>query len=296
MNCEQANRLELAGYLILLGHQPVKTRGNTLWYHSPLHTDRTPSFKVDRSKNTWYDFGLGRGGTLVDFVCALNACNISQALQKIESGEGRYLSSFPPQKSTSEPEENRIKIVRVSDRITDMVLVRYLHQRNIPKAIAEKFCQQVTYQSGEKLYLAIGFKNNAGGYELRSPNIKGSSSPKFISWLNNSADSVSVFEGFFDFLTYQSIHRNQPQEPSNFLVLNSLSFFTRSLLLMEKHERIHCYLDNDPAGRKCLEQALSRTKKLSDESGLYRGYKDLNEWSVSFGQQRKMDHSQQLKL
>jgi hypothetical protein len=295
MNCEQANRLDLGGYLTLLGHQPVKTRGNALWYHSPLHEDKTPSFKVDRSKNTLYDFGLGKGGTLVDFVCALDGCDISRALQKIESGEGQHLFSFPPQKSTSEPEENRIKIARVSEGITDMVLARYLHQRNIPKTIAEKFCQQITYQSGEKLYCAIGFKNNAGGYELRSPNFKGSSSPKFISWLNNSADSVSVFEGFFDFLTYQSIHRNQPHEPTNFLVLNSLSFFTRSLLLMEKHERMHFYLDNDPAGKKCLEQALSRTKKVSDESGLYRGYKDLNEWSVSFGKQRKMDHSQQLK-
>lgn len=296
MNCEQANRLELAGYLTLLGHQPVKIRGNDSWYHSPLHEDKTPSFKVNRSKNTWYDFGLGKGGRLVDFVCALDACDISRALQKIESGEWQPLSSFPPQKNASKPEENRIKIMRASDRITDMVLVRYLHQRNIPKAIAERFCQEITYQSGEKLYSAIGFKNNAGGYELRSPNFKGSSSPKFISWLNNCADSVSVFEGFFDFLTYQSIHQHQLPKPTNFLVLNSLSFFTRSLLLMEKHEQMHFYLDNDPAGRKCLEQALSRTKKVSDESGLYSGYKDLNEWSVSLDKQRKMDHSQRLKL
>ncbi|MEO8173405.1 MAG: CHC2 zinc finger domain-containing protein, partial [Sediminibacterium sp.] len=169
MNCEQANRMDLAGYLSDLGHSPAKVRGNNCWYHSPLHADKTPSFKVDRAKNTWYDFSLGKGGTLVDFVCALHSCNIAIALHKIESKEPRINLSFPQQKGPDVSDDNRIKILQVSGQFTDMVLRRYLNQRNIPKEIAEKFCKQVTYQTGEKRYSAIGFKNNAGGYELRSP-------------------------------------------------------------------------------------------------------------------------------
>lgn len=213
----------------------------------------------------------------------------------MESKEAVNLSSFPRQKISLSVEENTIKILRVQDHITDMVLLRYLHQRSTPKDITEKFCKEITYQSGEKLYSAIGFKNKAGGYELRSPNFKGSSSPKFISYISNDAKSIAVFEGFFDFLTYQSMLRNQEQQTANFLVLNSLSFFTRSLLLMEKHEKIHLYLDNDTAGKKCVGQLMERSKKIIDESALYKGYKDLNEWSACFGKEHRLGQCNSLR-
>ena len=93
-------------------------------------------------------------------------------------------------------------------------------------------------QLNDKIYKAIGFKNMAGGYELRSEYFKGSCSPKYVTYSNNKdAKSITVFEGFFDFLSYQTIHQNQEQELTNFLVLNSLAFFERSLLLMEKHDK-----------------------------------------------------------
>ena len=76
------------------------------------------------------------------------------------------------------------------------------------------------------------------------------------------AKSIAVFEGFFDFLTYQTIHQNQQQPLTDFLILNSLAFFERSLLLMEKHEHIHLYLDHDEAGKKCLDIALKRSLKI----------------------------------
>ena len=73
----------------------------------------------------------------------------------------------------------------------------------------------------------------------------------------------------------------------NFLILNSLSFFERSLLLMEKHESIHLYLDQDNAGRKCTSLALKRSLQFKDESKLYKGYKDLNDWMMNFGKLEK---------
>ena len=165
------------------------------------------------------------------------------------------------------------------------MLCRYLRQRKIEKSIADKHCYEVSFINGsnDKIYIAIGFKNNAGGYELRNEYFKGSSSPKYITYLDNLADKVTVFEGFFDFMSYQTIHENQQQELTNFLVLNSLSFFERSLLLMEKHQSIHLYLDQDEAGRKNTKLALKRSPNFKDESKLYKGYKDLNDWLTNFG-------------
>ena len=120
--------------------------------------------------------------------------------------------------------------------------------------MADKYCYEVTFSLNDKEYVTIGFKNNEEGFELRNEYFKGSSSPKSVTYLNNnSTEKLTVFEGFFDFLTYQSIHQNQQQKLTNFLVLNSLSFFNKNLTLMDKHTRIHLYPDNDTAGKKCVE-------------------------------------------
>jgi hypothetical protein len=131
------------------------------------------------------------------------------------------------------------------------------------------------------------------GYELRNEYFKGSSSPKYVTYLDNKAGKISVFEGFFYFLSYRSIHQNQQQELTNFLVLNSLSYFERSRLLMEKHQGVHLYLDRDEAGRKCTSLALKRSPSIKDESILYQGYKDLNDWIMNIGRLEKQKNLSQ---
>ena len=62
----QINRFPIVDYLRGLGIEPVKVRGNDYWYLSPLRAEKQPSFKVNAKLNLWYDFGLGKGGTLYD--------------------------------------------------------------------------------------------------------------------------------------------------------------------------------------------------------------------------------------
>jgi hypothetical protein len=107
-----------------------------------------------------------------------------------------------------------------------------------------------------KNYYAIGFKNHAGGYELRNEKFKASSSPKDITLIKNNAEKLIVFEGFFNFLSYQAIHQKQEQPNTNFLILNSVSFFQKSLPLMQSHKFVHLYLDCDTTGQKCIQKAL----------------------------------------
>lgn len=287
MNCEQANQLELVSVLAFLGYSPVKTRRNDHWYHSPLHPDNTPSFKVNSAKNTWYDFGLGKGGTVVDLVCTLYHCDITTALTKIGSLSTNPDLSFPRQKTVPEQEANGIIIQSVKERINAPALLNYLQSRHISPSIGARYCHEVLYQVRDCTYRAIGFKNNSGGYELRSPDFKGSSSPKFVTYLNRESNRIAVFEGFFDFLSYETLIQKRGLQQAgsmpNILVLNSLSFFTRSLLLMEKHEHIHLYLDNDAAGQKCTKELQQRTDRVIDERSFYKGCKDLNEWLVDQG-------------
>jgi len=79
-----------------------------------------------------------------------------------------------------------------------------------------------------KRYFTIGFKKNAGGYELRNENFKANSSPQDVSLIKNQSDKLAVCEGFFNFLSYNAIHQGQEQPGTNFLILNSTSFFEKS--------------------------------------------------------------------
>ena len=297
MNCEQANQIDLVDYLFSIGIQPSKISGENYWYLSPLHQERTASFKVNKTRNIWYDHGIGKGGKLVDFVCLYLNCQTSIALQKIAHSSFSINLSIHQQKtsdSQTKLDDGAIRVLSVKNPIINPKLIGYLKQRNIDLEVANKFCKEIWYKTGENTFCAIGFKNNSGGYELRSPNFKGCISPKYVTWLDNKAESISVFEGFFDFLSYQSMDSIR-KVPTNILVLNSLSFFTRSLLLMEKHERVHMYLDNDKAGKECVTQAMQRTKKVIDESVLYKGHKDLNEWSVSLAAPQQLNQSRGLR-
>jgi hypothetical protein len=96
-----------------------------------------------------------------------------------------------------------------------------------------------------------------------------------------------VFEGMFSFLSFQTLEQNNPIPLTNFLILNSLSFFEKSRVVMEQHQQINLYLDRDSAGLKHLQNALNWSKKYTDQSLLYQHHKDLNDYLVHQGHGQK---------
>jgi len=69
MNSAQAKQIPIENFLGRLNHSSVKERGTDLWYKNPLRdVDNSPSFKVNRILNTWYDFGYEKGGSIVGLV------------------------------------------------------------------------------------------------------------------------------------------------------------------------------------------------------------------------------------
>ena len=304
MNCERANQIDLVEFLDKLGYQSQKIKSNDYWYLSPLRDEKEPSFKINKQKNCWYDHGLGAGGSLVDFVVRYFNCQVPDALQKIALFQQQDKIKVSPKpvavsSEKSEIDSSQESVIRIIDSKSPIAEVRlrvYLKTRRITEDIANKYCSEISFELHNKIHTAIGFKNSAGGFELRNEFFKSCSSPKYVSYLDNKSQEITVFEGFFDFLSYQTIHKNQQQWQPNFLVLNSLSFFERSLLLMEKHECISLYLDHDEAGRRCTALAQKRSAKFKDESTLYKGYKDLNDWimNVGKGNKQKQSHGRHL--
>ncbi|HEV8082036.1 MAG TPA: CHC2 zinc finger domain-containing protein [Chitinophagaceae bacterium] len=140
MNCAEANQVDIVGYLDSIGHRPQKIRGHNYWYLSPIRNEKHASFKIDRKKNVWYDHGIGKGGSLIDFVMEFYKSNVSEALQKV--------SFFHPQNMTAkhicrptfhlrenslihhaDTRETGINILAAKQAIEDPLLCYYVKQR-----------------------------------------------------------------------------------------------------------------------------------------------------------------------
>ena len=83
MSCAAARQIDLVEYLDFLGCRPQQIRQHNYWYLSPLREEKTASFKVNRTLNAWYDFGMGKGGDLIDFGVLFHHCSIPELLQKL---------------------------------------------------------------------------------------------------------------------------------------------------------------------------------------------------------------------
>jgi hypothetical protein len=282
VSCTEARQMDIVCYLSTLGYEPARIRSFDYWYHSPLRSEKTPSFKVNRKLNRWYDHGIGKGGNLIDFAILYNNCTVGEFLKMARGHFSLHQPNAAVYKQKAQDTNSTITIVKES-ALTSSTLYRYLHQRRIPFEVAKQYCKEVTCAFSGREYFAIGFKNNSGGYELRNPFFKGSSPPKDSTTLENGAQEIAVFEGFFDFLSFLSITQCEPQFRGNFLVLNSVSFFEKARPFMEQHQVVNLYLDRDKTGLACTRYALSLSRKYEDKSGLYQHHKDLNDWAMNIG-------------
>ena len=289
LSCAEARQIDLVEYLASLGHQPKKIRNQDYWYCSPFREEKTPSFKVNKKRNIWFDFGEGKGGDIIDFGVHFFKCSVNKALEQLSQNSLHQNFSFHPLSVAGEKKEpGGGKILILNERpLAAQPLLQYLQKRCIPVEIAEFFCKEIDFLLYGKKYTAIGFQNNAGGYELRSENFKGSSSPKDITFVDHRQQKVAVFEGFFNYLSFQTITLNKSKELTNlpdpqaiFLILNSLSFFEKSREKMEDHRQIHLFLDRDKAGLKYTQQALQWSGKYIDQSTRYKLFKDINEYLI----------------
>jgi len=97
-----------------------------------------------------------------------------------------------------------------------------------------------------------------------------------------------------DFLSYQTMHQNEPALGVDFIVLNGAAFFEKARPVMEQHEVIRLWLDRDITGKEYTKYALSLKKGYTDESSLYSQHKDLNDWLMNNGLVQKKQLRQKI--
>ena len=263
-------------------------------YYSPFRDESTPSFHIDVPTNRWYDFGTAEGGGLFEFVCRIAGITRGEVYDWLASfrkmiPESEYKEVVEKVKKTK---PSRVIVDSASHEFTKYKLIEYAQRRAVSREVLEKYCEEVVYHIDsypDKQYFAIGFKNNGGGYVLRSSLSKKCTSSAMTTLSPEgkitemiTGDKVLVFEGFMDFLSWLS-SVSQLSPGYDCCILNSVSNIEKALPWITAHKNIAAFMDNDDAGRKTLEKIIESVPdqagdvSIYDMSRLYQGYNDLND-------------------
>lgn len=307
MNIETAKHIKLQDFLQSLRYTPIKISGEKLYYKSPFRNETLASFKVNTKLNLWYDFGLGKGGNIVALAEELyHSRDISYLLAQIaKATPGISVTSYhsyQPIKVTA-PEEPAFKDIEVCE-LSHPALLRYLTERKVDIAIAQKECVELHFTHKDKTYFAIGFANKIGGYELRNSFFKGCIAPKSFTIVKaeEQANTCLIFEGFMDYLSYMTLQKqgkgiltlsdDKSAGVSDIIILNSVTNLQKAKSLLTSYDNIVCLFDNDRAGWAAnAELSKELDAKVEDGSVAYSKYKDINDLlcdkPITTQQQRK---------
>ena len=277
MDARQMREIPIADFLNAMGIHPTKQKGNALWYSAPYRMERRPSFKVDINRNVWFDFGIGKGGDIFDLAGEFIGSKDFLLRAAFSARNGAYPLPIIEHPQRNEEKEPICEDIWVRP-LQDSKLLGYLRKRGIFADTVITNCEEVRYRVHGKRYYAIGFRNNAGGLELRNRFFKGCIPPKDISLKRNGSEVCAVFEGFMDYLSAMQLGIIA----SDWLVLNSVSNVEKAVKVLQGYERIECYLDNDEAGQRAFQKLRdSFGDKVIDRSSLYADHKDLNDYLLS---------------
>lgn len=277
MNCKQFNSISLEEVLLSLGHLPTKQNEKEAWFLSPFASESQASFKINKSLNYWYLFSEGIGGSNTDFMKKYLNATVNEVLAWAEK---QNFSSFHQQNISDQKLENLPATYETIEikKVRHPALLEYLNHRKVQNQM--EFLKEIHYRMNDKDYFGIGFKNDSGGYEIRNKYSKICLGKKDISTIKISSNSIRIFEGFFDFLSFKNVEDFLEKRPSDYLVLNSVSMISNSKSSLENYENIELYFDNDNAGNRAVEMIRNENQNAEDCRVLYSGFKDLNDWLI----------------
>ena len=276
---------DLVSTLKLLGYEPLRKSGGELFYLSMLRdNDSSPSFCVNEKSGLWYDHGMGKGGSVIEFALSywahLPFKDAINELLKISGQLPGELVNRPQQvKQTSLLMREPSYIIReVKPLGTNNSISDYLKSRGIFE-VAQDYLKELYYSiklqdNTRREVFAAAWQNELDGWEVRNMNFKGCLDKKAMSFIAGNDSKINLFEGMMDFLSWKKLF---PSDPSSSLILNTLSFLTPAMERAKIYPAVEVFFDHDKAGRKATAEVLASMPHAIDSSAIYAGYNDLNE-------------------
>ena len=152
MNIAEINEeIRIEDFLASEGYQPEKTKkaGKELWYCSPLRTENTPSFKVETTKNVWFDYATRSGGSLLELCKQLKNLSAKEAVYYFNREYSGTVSTVEQRtnhlKKIKEYNEDNGEIIDEIKPIKNSNLLDYLKERKIDLNVAREHLTEVHY-------------------------------------------------------------------------------------------------------------------------------------------------------
>jgi hypothetical protein len=282
MNTTQAREISIEKVLQNLGCEPTKSNENESWYQSPFRVEKTPSFKLNRKINRWFDHGEQKGGNVIDFVIQKFGFSVNETLSYLE----KFDTFFSFQKQifeTPTKELNSTNHIEKIIHVQHIALIQYLKSRKILHYKNIEQLKEIHYTIKEKNYFALGFQNKSQGWEIRSKYAKICLGKKDITLIHNESKTLRIYEGFFDYLSFIQVQENLIMEESDYLILNSVALLVKNISVLSDYDFIELYLDNDTIGNKYTSLIMNKFENVKDCRAIFHGFKDLNEWFMEVG-------------
>lgn len=239
----------------------------------PIHRGEGPeAFHANLSQNIFHCFSCGAGGSVLDFVAAMEGCDLRQAALRLQ--QETFLSSGPAAGAEGTPTvtKKRCRPTPLGFTLGGIDSTHaYLPARGIDKLTAEEF--GVGVYSGAGIFsgrLVIPIHNQHGelvaycgraldGSEPRYRFPPGFAKSEILFNFQRAAaaekPAVIVVEGFFDCL---KLHRAGVR--SVVALMGSALYPSQECLLIERFRHVILMLDGDSAGRHATAEIAFRLR------------------------------------
>ncbi|HEV8352777.1 MAG TPA: DNA primase [bacterium] len=114
----------------------------------PFHSEKTPSFHVDREKGLWHCFGCQKGGTAFDFVMQTANLTFPEAVQELAHRAGVRLERTPEETRRTSEREQLLRVLKaaaaffaaqLAEPQTGRPAREYLDRRGIDEPTVQRF-------------------------------------------------------------------------------------------------------------------------------------------------------------
>lgn len=119
---------------VISGYVRLKKQGSSYFGLCPFHNEKSPSFSVSRSKQMYYCFGCGAGGTVFNFLMEYENFSFTEAMQYLADRAGVELPKIEYSKEAKERADLKATLLEIN------------------KAAAQYFYVQLKSEQGRAAY------------------------------------------------------------------------------------------------------------------------------------------------
>lgn len=147
---------------VISGYVGLQKKGGNYVCCCPFHSEKTPSFSVNRNRQIYKCFGCGEGGNVVTFVMKYENCTFPEAIKQLADKAGVALPEMEYSEEAKKRETRRQKLLEVNKEAAKFYFYQlrtphgakgkeYLDKRQLSEEVRKNFGLGYAPVRGEEL-------------------------------------------------------------------------------------------------------------------------------------------------